>query len=425
MQITLQTEVLEARVEFIGRLLIKPLKISSGIITEATEARAAVRVRVEGREAEGVGSIYLSDFWSWPQPDISHAERDRRMRALCVEISAALPGWSRPATHPLELGLRLHEQVCDGPRTDGIPALAGAICLSLFDAAIHDAVGRALGCSAFAFYDEPVALPLADRHFPGESAARIIKHTLREPRPSIDAWWLVSATDDLSGSLGGQVREGGYRFFKVKILGKDMREDMARTAEVHAAALKAGIPNPGLSIDANEANSDSEQVYEFLSRMQKEHPEVFDALAYIEQPTPRDIVTHAYDWKKVSTLKPVLLDEGLTSLDLLPVAKDQGWSGLALKTCKGHSFTLVAAAWAWRQGLPVAMQDLTNPGYSAIHSFLMAAHLNTINGIELNSPQYTPAANAEWLPRRSDLFQVRGGMHRLPVDSIVGLGSGL
>jgi len=118
-------------------------------------------------------------------------------------------------------------------------------------------------------------------------------------------------------------------------------------------------------------------------------------------------------------------DDGVTGPELMPEALRQGWSGFALKTCKGHSFTLVAAAWAKRQGMPVAMQDLTNPGYSAIHSFLVAAHLDTMNGIELNSPQYTPAANAEWLPRRSDLFQVRDGKHHLPVDSFVGLGSDL
>jgi hypothetical protein len=71
------------------------------------------------------------------------------------------------------------------------------------------------------------------------------------------------------------------------------------------------------------------------------------------------------------------------------------------------------------------MQDLTNPGYAAIHSFLTAAHLETINGIELNSPQYTPAANSGWLPRRADLFQARNGKHHLDGGNFVGLGSDL
>lgn len=421
----MQTEILAARVEFIAQRFAKPLQISSGTITEITEARAFVQVRVAGREAEGIGAIYLSDFWSWPQPDLTHAERDRRMRALCVDIARQLPEYSRPAAHPLELGLRLHEYVCHGPRKDGITTLAGAVCLSPFDAAIHDAVGRALGCSAFAFYDKPVVLPLADRYFPGESAAKIIRQTLRRPRPALDAWWLVGGTDALSTSFMESARTAGYSLFKIKILGRNMRDDLARTVEVYSAACKAGITRPGLSIDANEANSSSEQVSEFLHQLQADHPATYESLMYIEQPTPRDIVGHAYDWKGVSAMKPVILDEGLTSLDLLPLVKEQGWTGLALKTCKGHSFTLVAAAWAHRQGMPVAMQDLTNPGYSAIHSFLVAAHLNTMNGIELNSPQYTPEANAPWLPRRADLFSVCNGQHHLPVDSIIGLGADL
>ena len=86
-----------------------------------------------------------------------------------------------------------------------------------------------------------------------------------------------------------------------------------------------------------------------------------------------------------------------------PDARADGWSGLALKTCKGHSFVLVAAAWARQHGMLLSMQDLTNPGLAAIHSALFAARMPTLNGIELNSPQFTPAANAEWLPRLSGL----------------------
>ncbi|MFV0338457.1 MAG: hypothetical protein ACK5LK_09490, partial [Chthoniobacterales bacterium] len=121
----------------------------------------------------------------------------------------------------------------------------------------------------------------------------------------------------------------------------------------------------------------------------------------------------------------ILLDEGLTSLELLPLIEKQGWSGLALKTCKGHSFSLVSAAWAHERGLKLAMQDLTNPGHSAIHSFLFAAHVGTINGVELNSPQYTPAANASWLPEWSGLFQPTRGVHRFDKTDAYGLGSNL
>jgi hypothetical protein len=118
-----------------------------------------------------------------------------------------------------------------------------------------------------------------------------------------------------------------------------------------------------------------------------------------------------------------MLDEGLTGFDLLREAQAQGWSGLALKSCKGHSFTLVAAAWARANGMLLSLQDLTNPGLSLIHAALLAANLPTINGVELNSPQFTPAANRPWMPRLAELFAPTNGMHRIPAARPVGLGS--
>lgn len=49
----------------------------------------------------------------------------------------------------------------------------------------------------------------------------------------------------------------------------------------------------------------------------------------------------------------------------------------------------------------------------AAHSVLFGAYLPTINGIELNAPQYTAAANEPWLPALSCLFSPKGGVHRL------------
>ena len=51
--------------------------------------------------------------------------------------------------------------------------------------------------------------------------------------------------------------------------------------------------------------------------------------------------------------------------------------------------------------------------------------LPCINGVELNSPQYTPAANLPWLPTLSGIFEPRGGVHTLDDASCPGLGSSL
>ena len=417
----LATRVLDAKVRFVEQSFLRPLIISSGAITRITEAVADVTVRVGPREATGRGSIYLSDLWAWPDPELAHEARDKRLRALCEEIAGRLDAMcGGEAAHPLELGLRLHESVC---REKSPPALARAMCASPFDAAIHDAAGIASGSSAFDFYRQPVPLPSADPHFQGKSAAAAIAQTIQPPKRELRAWYLVGKKDSMEQNVGPWIRDRGYRCFKIKIFGKDNSYDVGRTVEVYREAKRLGAKQIQITVDTNEANPDAASVLDYFQRLKATDAEAFDALLYFEQPTGRDITVHKFDWREVTRLKPVMLDEGLTSLELMHEAKAQGWSGFALKTCKGHSFALLAAAWARENNLLLSLQDLTNPGISMIHAAWFAAHVPTLNDVELNSPQFTPAANQPWLPRLSGLFQPTGGVHRLPEKVPVGLGS--
>ena len=417
----LDTEIRHAEVEFIPRFYATPLHLSSGVITEITEARASVTVRVGGGEATGRGAVYLSDLWAWPEPALTHEQRDGVLRDLCEEIARDLPALcGGEAAHPLELGLRLHDAVCPGTPPS---VLARAMCASPFDAAIHDAAGIATGRSAFDFYGEAVPLPGADRFFTGQDACALIARSIQAPRTRLDAWWIIGSAEDLEEEVAPWVRRRGYRCFKLKILGRDNAADAARTVEVYRALRRFGVERPRLTADSNEANPDADSVLDYLQRLRAEDEEAFAALDYLEQPTGRDILVHRQDWRRVTKLKPVLLDEGLTGLALLDEAVAQGWSGFALKTCKGHSFALVAAAWARERGLMLTLQDLTNPGLAAIHAALFAAHVPMRNGVELNSPQYTPDANTGWLPRLSGLFEPQEGVHRIEQPEAVGLGS--
>jgi L-alanine-DL-glutamate epimerase-like enolase superfamily enzyme len=422
----MQTRVLEADVEFLRQRFVKPLVLSTGEISELTEARVRVRVSVDGREATGVGNIYLSDLWAWPGGPLSHEQKETLLAELCSDITNRLGELTGDSSHPLELGLRLYDGVCHHPpeRFAAVPVLALAMCLSPFDAAIHDAAGQALGVSAFDFYEQPAAIPSADYYFKGNNACAAIAQTLvRPPRLEFPAWLIVGKNDDIERDVRPWHADRGYRCFKIKIMGKDNAQDVARTVELFRVTAEWGLKYPWLTIDSNEANPNPESVLDYLDRLRTEDAGAYAALQYIEQPTGRDILQHRFDWRAVSKQKPVMLDEGLTDLELLPEAKQQGWSGLALKSCKGHSFTLVAAAWARENGMLISLQDLTNPGFSMIHAALLAAYLATINGVELNSPQFTPAANKPWLPRLAPLFEPNDGMHRLPGGTIVGLGS--
>lgn len=413
------TTILDAEVVFHERPFVAPLILSSGAIHSITEATATVTVEVAGRRADGRGSIYLSDLWAWPDPTRTHDERDAVLRDLCRSLAADLPAQcgGRPA-HPLELGLRLHDSAC---HADTPPALARAMAASPFDAAIHDAAGRALGRSAFAFYDAPAALPSADAHF-DIPAWQAIRDSIRPPKRRLRAWYVVGKNDGPE-QLQPWIQDRGYRCLKIKLLGRDPAADSARTAEAYRMALGLGAEQVTLSVDTNEANPDPESVLAYLDDLEGHDPAAAAAIAYFEQPTGRDITVHAFDWRAVAARRPVLLDEGLTSLDLMRVAREQGWSGFALKTCKGHSFAVVAAAWARLHGMLASLQDLTNPGLSMIHAAWFAAHMPMINDVELNSPQFTPQANAAWLDRLPGLFDPHAGVHELPAEVPMGLGS--
>lgn len=419
--------VLDASVRFNARRLATPLLLSTGAIEEVTEAEVEVIVETAaGVRSAGRGSIYLSDLWAWPDPSLSHVVRDAYLRKATEQAARELPRVSGELAHPLEHGLALHHWIChELPNDAAAPSLALAMCASPLDAAMHDAVGLALGRSAFALFDEPAPIPSADRYFPEGGAVAAVRRLLQPPRSELDAWLIVNKTDALPAALAQAYARGGYRCFKLKISGTDNAQDAQRTCDVYRAAGAAGVSRPVLTVDSNELNPDAASVLDYLDRLASLDAEAYAALAYLEQPTGRDIFRHRYDWRAVAARKPVLLDEGLTDLDVLDEACAQGWSGLALKTCKGHSMLLAAAAWAHQRGMLLSLQDLTNPGISLIHAALTAAHLPTINGAEMNSPQFTPAANEPFLPRLSGLFEPRDGVHRLPAATPAGLGSRL
>src|SRR5262249_12270511 len=89
--------------------------------------------------------------------------------------------------------------------------------------------------------------------------------------------------------------------------------------------------------------------------------------------------------------------------------REMGYSGAALKACKGQSQTLLLAAAARKFGMYLCVQDLTCPGASLIHSAGLAAHIPGVAAIESNARQYLPGPNAPWAERFPGIFRIRNG----------------
>jgi L-alanine-DL-glutamate epimerase-like enolase superfamily enzyme len=177
------------------------------------------------------------------------------------------------------------------------------------------------------------------------------------------------------------------------------------------------------SLDFNEKCLNVEYLLECLHRIREKAPAAFERIQYVEQPTARDLeanrenVMHA-----ASRLRPIVIDESLTDLKSLKMAREMGYTGAALKACKTQSEALLMAAAGAKYGMFLCVQDLTCPGASLIHSAGLAAHVPTVTAIESNSRQYVPVANEPWKARFPGLFCTSDGT--IDTSLLTGLGLG-
>jgi len=149
----------------------------------------------------------------------------------------------------------------------------------------------------------------------------------------------------------------------------------------------------------------------------------FARIQYIEQPTARDLKAHrANVMHEASRLRPVVIDESLIDLESLQLAREMGYTGAALKACKGQSQSLLLAAAAQKYGMFLCVQDLTCPGASLLHSAGLAAHVPGVAAIESNARQYVPAANKPWEDRFPGIFHITDGT--METGLLTGLGLG-
>ena len=115
----------------------------------------------------------------------------------------------------------------------------------------------------------------------------------------------------------------------------------------------------------------------------------------------------------------------MSTLLIVQLAQEMGYTGAALKACKGQTQSLLMAAAAKKMGLFLCVQDLTCPGASLIHSAGLAAHIPGIVAIESNARQYCPGANAPWVDRFPGIFQIADGTLETALLDGLGLGASI
>jgi L-alanine-DL-glutamate epimerase-like enolase superfamily enzyme len=439
-------------VRFSVEPLTVPLQLSKGASTEFTYAKAVVAISTrDGRRGEGFGSILLSDLWAFPNPAYSHAQKDGALRDLCRAFAAALT--DDEYADPLEKGYTLEEKVLprlvcemeaasDFLAPGSLPRLAALNCLAPFDAALHDAWGRALGGSTFRFYSADHLNADLAAYLGPDFGGRYPADYLLDPRrsrlgvqhvvgvnepltPADVAAHAIGPTSDVPAHLQAWIVRDGVTCFKVKLAGRNPAQDAARVAAVYTAATEAVVarglsPNlVRLSIDPNEGYADVEGVCEMLDRLAADASAALAATDYLEQPIPRDLRAPGVRLHEIAARLPVIIDESLDSLVALDEIEPSGWSGLAVKVCKGQTASLLAYCWAkgnsHSRNLFVTLQDLTCPGLALVHSANLCARLDlAVDYFECNSRQYMPHACPHERAAHPDYFAVRNGYLSLP-----------
>jgi L-alanine-DL-glutamate epimerase-like enolase superfamily enzyme len=425
-----------------------PYQFGGRSVDRVTLVDVDCRVRTgDGREAWGFGSMTLGNAWAFPA--VSHDVGLGAMKALADELrplTAACDESGHPiglfrALEPAYLGAA---DVVSRARSLAapIPKLCTLVVASAFDAAIHDAYGKAFGMSCYETYGPSFMRQDLSRdlgpEFKGEYLNRYVPIA---PRDTMPVFHSVGASDPLdAGDVRVRIDDGlpntleewiprdGLIRFKIKLNGGDLDADVDRIVRIDRIVSRVqtgrGVTDWKYLLDFNEGCPNVAYLLDCLRRVREATPTGFDRILYVEQPTARDLnKDRANVMHEAARLRPVVIDESLTDLETLLLAREMGYTGVALKACKGQTHAMLMAAAAQKYGMFLCVQDLTCPGASLIHSAGIAARVPGNAGIEANARQFVPIASKPWEARFPGLFTIRDGVMRTGQLTGQGLGA--
>jgi L-alanine-DL-glutamate epimerase-like enolase superfamily enzyme len=412
---------------------------------------ARVRMTVQDRQghrADGWGETPLNVQWVWPS-ELAYEERLTALKELCVELTRTWADFDCVG-HPLEVGHAFQRDVLNarikpppvaaqsaatGRGFMQVPHLAALVCCSPFDIALHDAFGNLHNVPIYETYTSDWLSRDLANFFNDPSFSNRFPAEFLSPRSNkLIAWHLVGGLDpltpdDLRGDepddgypvlLTDWIRRDGLRALKIKLRGNDRAWDLERLIRVGKIAQQHDIP--ALSADFNCTVTDPAYVSDILDALQRDHPAISDRLLYVEQPFPYDLDRNRIDVHDLATRKPLFLDESAHDWRMIRLGRSLGWNGVALKTCKTQSGAILSLCWARAHGMSIMVQDLTNPMLAMIPHALLAAHANTIMGVETNAPQFYPDASASEAIVHPNLYRRCDGI--IDLSTIDGAGFG-
>ena len=413
-----------------------PLKFGGVAIDRVTLLNVhSVIEGAAGRTAKGLGSMPLGNVWSFPSKVLGYDDTLRAMKALTERV-ARITANCKESGHPIDLAWTLEPaylKTADEVSRqlglpESIPKLCSLVVASAFDAAVHDAFGKLHGLNCYHTYGpESMNHDLSFYLGPEFKGEYLDRYLLTEPKPRMPLYHLIGALDPIEESnihkrindglpetLPDWIRFNGLTHLKIKLNGDNLDWDVERVVYVDRVASETqrqrGVDKWYYSLDFNEKCPNVGYLLEFMNRVKSATPAGFERIQYIEQPTARDLKAHPENrMHEAAKLRPVVIDESLIDLESLHLARQMGYTGAALKACKGQTQALLMAAAAQKYQMFLCVQDLSCPGASFIHSAGLAAHVPGVAAIESNARQYVPAANQPWELKFPGMFHITDG----------------
>jgi L-alanine-DL-glutamate epimerase-like enolase superfamily enzyme len=414
-----------------------PNKFAGTIVDRATLMTVKCAVRTSaGKVASGFGSMPLGNVWSFPSKSMPYAATLSAMKALAAEI-AKITGSYKEFDHPININWALNPLYLKAAGeisqhlhlSDPIPKLCTLVTASPFDAAVHDAFGKVHGVSCYHTYG-PEFMNHDLSHYlgteyRGEFPSRYIQ---TEPKPRMPLYHLVSAIDPideaeitkrvgdgLPETLSEWINYNGLTHFKIKLNGDDPKWDVERVVHIDRVTTdtqrRRGVRDWFYALDFNERCPNVDYLLQFLERVKERAPVGYERIQYVEQPTARDLRAHPENkMQEAAKLRPIVIDESLTDVDALLLAREMGYTGASIKASKGQSQMLIVTSVAAKHEMFLCGGDMSCPGAALIQSASLPAHVQGVKAIEANARQYMPAANKKWESRFPGMFRITDGV---------------
>lgn len=421
-----------------------PFRFGVVTLTHAPQAFVRARIRLrDGREGSGAAAELLAPKWFDKNLALSNDDNFDQLRDSCH--AARLRYLDGGAASAFGHFVRVHAPHAGSCAARGLNPLVAGFGPALIDRAVLDALCRLSGLSFAAAMRANLAGVAADgvagdlagfdlaAFLARQQAARSIdaRHTvgLVDPIVAVEQPEAARVNDGLPETLEEVVNHYRHRWFKLKV-GGDLRADLDRLRRIAAVLDATGIDYRA-SLDGNEQYDDIDAVIELWRRMRetKGLARLTNSIAFIEQPVNRKTAL-ARDISKLSSLKPVIIDESDDTLDAFLRARSLGYRGVSSKTCKNLYKSILnaarCAAWNQAEGTTsyfMSGEDLTTQAGLAVQQDLALVAFLGLTHVERNGHHYVdgfrgaPAAEQlAFLAAHPALYHGAGEVVRLTIE---------